>query len=379
METITTFQKEIDHLLTRVAERYPDAVCAVRRDRLRRFWDNHPAEGRIPYIVSDFSRRPDWPEVNQAYTAVQRDLILQLRSIIDHADWDDDYVPQLSTGLVQPTLPAYFGAKERYASSSVEVIPAINEPEDAERLPIIGFPPDSHGGAFLAKMRYFHEATRGAMPVAMADMQGPFSVSSQLWGIEAFLLALYTDPEEAAFLCRRAAAAAAAYYRLMRDAVAGNWSPCHCFPCLWMPPDAGVCLSEDLLAVVSPDNTRQFINPGLDTLGKEFGGALVHTCGSLNHTIVALAEVETLFGVNCSSSETDVRKLARSMGNRFCYIIHHAQVHDPALPLLEIDEQAALVRDVFGDRLAAVAILTPVKGPVSVEHYAARVRQAAEL
>jgi len=379
MGITTTFQNEVDGLLDRVAERYPDAVCTDRRKRLRRFWGNRPAEDRVPYIVADFAPRPIWPEVNSAYSALQRDLVLQLRGIIDHADWDDDYVPQLSTGLVQATLPAYFGAKERRASDSVEVIPVINEPEDVERLPVIGFPPDSHGGMFLAKMRYFHEMIRGVMPIVMADMQGPFSVASQLWGIEPFLLAAYTDPEEISLLCRRSAAAATVYYRLMRDAVENNWSPCHCFPCLWMPPDAGVCLSEDLLAVVSPDTTRQFINPGLATLGEEFGRTLVHTCGSLNHTIGALAEVDTLFGVNCSSSETDVRKLVSTSGDRFCYIIHHALVHDPALPVLEIDKQAALVRDVFGDRLAAIAILTPVTGPVSAERDAARVRHAAEL
>jgi len=357
------FAKHIEELMAEIAVCYPPERIAATKARLADFWAHRPAKDRLPYVVNDFwKRRRDWPAIPEAFTPVQKNLVEQLRGIIEHAVWNDDFVPTLENGLIQATIPAYFGAVEEKIEGSVHVKPMIADPSDVFTLAEIGYPPDSFGGELLAKMHFFREATGGRLPVAETDMQGPFSVASHIWGIQEFLLATLADPVEAQHLIERTTVAVREYYRLMRNAVEGEWSPCHCFPWIWMPSDAGVCLSEDLLVVVSPDVTRRFIVPAIDEIGKEFGRVLVHTCGNLNPTARALGESQTLMGVNCSSSETDIRILAETMGDRFIYIIHHALVHDPKLETLDIYGQARLFRETFGGGLTAVSLLNPVVG-----------------
>ena len=354
------FQADVDWLLAEIDSLYPPGEIAERKEKLNRFWHGKTAETRLPYIVMDFSFKKNWQQLPDTYTQMQRELIDNLRAIIEHAAWHDDYVPTLNPGLIQATIPSCFGAKEEYAEKSVRVVPAIKDPSDVETLPYIGFPPDSPGGNLLSKMKFFQEMTYGKIPINAPDMQGPFSAASQLWGIQEFLLATYTNPDEVNLLLRRTTKAVIEYFKLMRQAVGDNLSPCHCYPCLWMPPDCGRCVSEDFLAIVSPETTRTFINPALAELGREFGKILVHTCGSLNHAASVIREIDVLCGVNCSSSETDIQKLIRTAGKDFLYIIHHAGVHDPALKVFDLEGQGKLCRDVFGREYCAVALLTPV-------------------
>ena len=382
-----SFQDESGYLLGLVREAYPEALLERRRARLRRFWARKPAEGRLPYVVWDMRLRQEWPASPPEYTPLQHGLIWQLRVMAEHAAWDDDFLPTFSPGLVQATIPAYFGAVEMKTDQAVKVVPMIpeEEPGKAWSLPEIGYPPDSHGGRLLASMRYMRQLSGGALPISEADMQGPVSVAGHLWDVQGLLTAFYAAPDAVRHLLGRTAQAVIAFLRLMREAVDGHWSPCHCFPCIWMPPDAGVCLSEDLLAVISPDSTREFMNPALDQVGREFGGVLAHTCGNLLPAAPALAESQTVFGVNCSSSETDILKLAERTGSRFCYIIHHsgarAGVNDPGLPALDLEGQARLCREAFSDRLAGLPLLSPgrLDGDLDPARDGDRLRRALEI
>jgi len=370
------FEKYIAELMDEVAACYPPEHIASTQARLTNFWAHRAAKDRMPYVVFDFAQRRDWPALPEAFTPVQKDLIWQLRGMIEHADWGDDYIPVLTPGIIQAAIPAYFGALEERIEGSVRVKPIIADPSDIYKLAEIGYPSDSYGGTLLAKMRYFRETTGGRIPVAMPDVQGPFSVATHVWGMQEYLEATLADPVEAEYFMQRTTAAVLKFLKLSREAVDGEWMPWHIFSAPWKPPGSGVSMSEDMLSVVSPDVVRKFIVPSLEAIGRKYGRVFVHTCGNLNHTVRVAAEARSLGGVNVSSSETDIRLLAETMGDRFIYLIHHALVHDPALETFDIYGQARLFREVFsGSGLTAAAILMPVVGTCDAVQDAEKIRE----
>jgi hypothetical protein len=344
----TDVEKIIDDLIGRVKERYPKQRIQKIKDRTNAVWFGRPPQDRLVYIsCENFERTRDLPEIPAAATPSQRELIEQLQTIINHSDWDDDFFPAIASGLRQVTIPSYFGCVEESAGNANHVKPIIREAANVYQLPEIGFIPGTVGGDILEKMRYFHQRTHGQIPVFMTDMQGPFSVAAQMWGIEDFLMATYDRPKEVHFLLQKCTDIIINYYRLMREAVEGNWVPMHCHPLLWMPEEKGVAVSDDFAAIVSPDIIRCFTRPYMEQIAAVFGGVVVHSCGSINHAIGELCQIKGLVGLNFSSTETDFKKVAEEVDPDKVLIVHNTAVHRDDLPLLDPVQQIELCKKVF--------------------------------
>ncbi|MDR0730121.1 MAG: hypothetical protein LBF63_00505 [Treponema sp.] len=326
--------------LDEIDEVYPPERKRKIIDRSERFWKGEKAGDRIPYAAMVLGTADDIPD---DLSPQDRELVTALAGIAKHGrDWDDDYYPALSPGLRQSTLPSYFGCIEEHASDSVRVKPVIAEPADVYKLPRLDYDdPHTSGGEMLAKMRYWRNMTKGRILMYETDMQGPFSVASQIWGVEQFLLAIYESPEEVRFLADCCTDMLTGFTRKMFDAAEGGLIPYHCHPWLWFPKENGMALSEDLVAVISGETVEEFINPCLEKVVKSFGGVVVHTCGDMNHVLDALCKVKGLKGVNFSSSETDLQKALHIKRKDLRVVCHGAPVAKPGLPLRTPLEHAA--------------------------------------
>jgi len=372
------FTSRVSFLLDQIDTLYPPELVQKRKAHLTNYWSKKPAKGHVPYIVTQFPQ-PEDATIPDDLNEWERDLLTQLYSIIGHAGWRDDYVPILSNGIIQALVPAYFGCTEEHASMSLRTKEVIKDPKDVYDLPELGFGPETLGGKKLEQMAWQLEMTQGRVAIAETDMQGPFSVASQVWNVQDFLFAIYECPDEVTHMVQRAIKAENEYLHLMDKTIGDNLSSCHCGPCVWMPRSHGVCISEDLLAVVSPDTVSQYINPGLEAVGKEFGGVLVHTCGSMNHSIPRLMEVPHLFGVNCNSSETHIPDMVDAGGTRLLYLTHSGQVTRSDLRQLDPWEQAAQACEVYADRVAGMAMIIPFDTPLDAAQDAGRFEEIMAL
>jgi hypothetical protein len=337
----------IDSLIEKVLEKYPPERVARIKAHTNAVWHGHPMQDRIVYIANEGGELRGLPDIPAEANEDQRDLILQLQTIINHGDWDDDFFPAIASGIKQVAIPSYFGCVEEEVSDSNRVGPIIHDPSDVYSLPELGFVPGTVGGYLLAKMRYFHQRTGGRIPVYMTDMQGPFSVAAQIWGIDSFMLAMYDHPKEVHYLLQKCTDAIIKYYRLMRETVEGNWVPMHCHPRLWLPEDVAVAASDDFLAIVSPKCTRDFSRPYLEQIAEAFGGVVVHSCGSINHAVGELNKVKGLVGLNFSSTETNLEQLAEEVDPRIALVVHCTDVHRDDLPPLTSVQHLELCRRVF--------------------------------
>lgn len=367
--TDDTVNQCIARLLDRIDAAYPEARKSAIRARMQAFWNGGMCADRLPYAVLVFGGAPQLPADTPAR---DRELVGQLAAIAAHGEkWDDDFYPALSTGVRQVNLPSYFGCVEEFSSASVKVKPIIRDASDVYSIPTPGFIPGSAGWDTLEKLAHWREKTSGRVSFYEPDMQGPFSVASQVWGIEDFLYACYDEPEAVHHLLSLCTDAAIEYTQKMTDAVDGDMLRFHCQPCLWYPKEKGLAVSEDMVAVVSKETTREFIVPYLARIADAFGGVAVHTCGSMNHVIPTLCAVNKLTGLNFSSAETDVPRAMADKARDVRIVCHNGLLASTGLTRLNPFEHARLLRDLavqYNEQLFCIQInfdgdLTPADDP----------------
>ena len=325
--------KLIQEQLDRIDKAYPQKRKADIVSRMTAFWNGEYPADRFPYTFLETKSDMDIPENIKGF---DRELLVQLSAIAYHGEnYDDDFYPALSPGIRQITLPSYFGCVEEFASESVRVKPVVTEAGDVYKLPEIGFGPETAGGEMLARMRHWRGRTEGRLAFYETDMQGPFSVASQIYGIEEFLYACYDNPDEVHYLVNKCAEVFIDFSKKMFEIAGKDLIPFHCMPCLYYPQSKGIALSEDLVAVISPDIAREFINPYAEKIAREFGGVVIHTCGSMNHVINALSEIHGLVGVNFSTCETDLADMAAKIKDKLIVVSHNSPLTTGSLPLLD--------------------------------------------
>jgi len=323
-----TAQDRVDFLLDELDQVYPDSRKTAIRQRMQDFWAGKMPQDRFPYAAMEYGAPcTDFP--SDAAPA-QRDLICRLHNLVQHGKrWQDDHYPALSMDIRQVNLPSYFGCVEEFASKSVRVRPEISDPEDVYNLPRTHFAPGTAGCETLDTLALWRKMTRGRVSFFEPDMQGPFSTASQVWGVEDFLLACYESPEEVQYLIDQSCDAVLEFTQKMTDAVEGDMLRFHCHPCLWYPIEKGLAVSEDLVAVVSPKISEQFMVEPLTRIARETGGVCVHTCGSMNHTIPVLCQVPGLMALNFSSAETNVAQAMEQKRKDVRLVVHNGLLATP--------------------------------------------------
>ena len=327
-----TADKIITELLDRIDKTYTEQRKAKIRSRMNAFWDGEYPADRMPYTILDLAFDLEIPE---SITGFDRELILQLHSIAKHGEiYDDEYYPALTPGVRQVVLPSYFGCIEEHASDSVKVKSIISEPEDVYTLPEVGFTKESAGGEMLEKIRYWREKTNGRIAFYIADMQGPFSVASQVYGIEEFLFSCYENPEEVHHLINKCTDVFIKFMDEMFNIVGEDLVTIHSLPCLYLSQEKGIAFSEDLVAVISPGIVKEFINPYAERIAKKYKGIVIHTCGAMNYVIDALMEIPGLIGVNFSTCETDLEDMAEKIRDKIIIVSHNGPITTGILPLL---------------------------------------------
>jgi len=136
------------------------------------------------------------------------------------------------------------------------------------------------------------------LPVRLHAVGGPLDTCCQLWKEEKFYLAMYDHPVEVEYLLEYVTEGIIQTLKWQMDIISGpvtlTW------PMVWAPLQAGVGISEDQLAVCSPDLYRKYVLKHLNRISRAFNGLTIHSCGNFEHNLANLAQVEHLNGLNFS-------------------------------------------------------------------------------
>ena len=324
--------REIEHL-------YPPERIERSKARLSAVWELRRPPDRIPFVFvgpPSADENLNFDIFNGVYTH-EESLVGQLETIIDRAALDDDYIPSLSPGYRQGTIPTAYGAKEDFRDEHIWVKPMIRDAGDIFELGHPDFRKQGVAAEILDRIRFFRSATQGRIAIQLADMQGPLGLASNMWGTGPLLEAMYTDPRAVHHLLQVMTDAFIEFVRLQVEAAEGDLIPIH-FPIVWMPSGHGVGLSEDLLALLSPQLYPIFGRPYNERIADAFGGVVIHSCGSTEHNLATLSQTRRFLGVDLGITETALPAIVDIIKKDAVILAHSSGVQCNDLPGLTPEE-----------------------------------------
>jgi hypothetical protein len=129
------------------------------------------------------------------------------------------------------------------------------------------------------------------------DFQGVLNTAALVLKQDELMVAMYTEPDK---VCRFLDAVCEQNIRFMTDLLdrAGRVDG-NIWPYVWVPHDVGVCITEDLMPLLSPEQYRRFGIPYLERISDAFGGVFIHCCGRWGQHAESLADS----GVNILGAE----------------------------------------------------------------------------
>ncbi|MBM3133774.1 MAG: hypothetical protein FJZ89_00480 [Chloroflexi bacterium] len=328
----------------------------MNRDFLRRLWALDNAERP----AFQFNVQADTgTTLLERFHDVPKMLRHQLAEFALRPDLEDDFVPAFFPYLGTAIFPSAFGCPVRWFDDQDPwARPIVDRPQAVYALPEPAVTDGDLGRVldYTRRMAQAHvgwdaEARRFTLlqdrlvprssslvtSIRMTDVQGPLDVASLIWGEEDFLVALYEHPAEVHHLMGKATRLIIDFVQEQRRIVrqAGReFIPCH-YPPIWMPEDAGLALSDDLLALLSPRLYAEFGLPYVNQLAEAFGGVFIHSCGNFRHNLGNLAQVHNLRGVDFAASETPFAAVAEALGGRAVLSVRlglNKDIHFPSIP-----------------------------------------------
>lgn len=190
----------------------------------------------------------------------------------------DDYIPHIQPQMGVGVFASAFGCKVDFPWDQFpRAHSLIKSGEPADRVNQIE-PPDVRGGLLgeiLEFAEYFNQKAGKKYPIAMTDLQGPMDTAYLIWDSCDFMMAMYDHPNEVHRLMRLCTDLIIKFVKEFRTRV-DEMVPSH-FPPVYLPDGMGITLSEDVLAVLSPDLYEKFSLPYINKISEEFGGVLIHS------------------------------------------------------------------------------------------------------
>lgn len=349
-----------------IERRYPPERIARARARLAATWDLQRPPDAIPFVYTSIpdNTGADGNMLYEARYPREQLLAYQLEQILARAAVDDDYIPSLFPGCRQGLLPTAYGAQEEWASDHYWVAPVLGDIQEAYELTPPDFTTQGVAAELLETTRFFRRATAGRLPIQMPDMQGPLDLAGNMLGAERLMMAIHDHPEAVHHLLDRMTDDFITYMHLLEAASEGTLVPIHCMPTVWLPPGRAMSLSEDLLAVISPSLYEQFAIPYNERVAAEFGGLVIHSCGSWEHNLRGVARTEGLLGVNFGVSETSPHRVAEQFGAEAVILAHcDAAITCNGLPRFDARDYVEFMFDFIKERaLRAIILLAPDEG-----------------
>lgn len=312
---------------SRPADRLPPPDWTVRdhatREFLERLWRLENEE-RPGFVIGDlgpggegvssalFSTGEAGVSVRERLLDPELYLRAQLEEIEQQAAVRGDYLPTLCPSLGVVAIPSAFGCPVVWSDDDFPAARPI-QGGDPERVFDLALPSVTDGllGRVLEYTAYFRERT--GLPIRVTDIQGPLDSAALILGHTEFLLAMHTAPHAVDCLLELVTDLTIDFVRAQREA-AGEFVPCLFQP--WMPDGTGLSLSNDDGVMISPEFHDRFCVPRLNRISREFGGIYLHSCGSWEHLLPSLENIENLRGLEFGAGETSFPAVAERFGGR---------------------------------------------------------------
>jgi hypothetical protein len=261
---------------------------------LRRFW-----AGEASFLIIQRPAYHLWGECNSV-EAVYRNNLRHMESWLS-MPWSDELPhlqPWFGTGVYANAFGCEYLWREGEAPDchvrfhSIEQVRGITTP-DWRKSPVMG--------TVLECIDVLLERTGGRFPIAFTDTQSPFDTSTLVLDTTEFFTACYTEEQTVNELMGAVTSLVIDFSREQARRIGkGRVSqPGHVIPSL--PGLGGITLSDDNLAVSSPQVNERVSLRFNQIIAEAMGGVAIHSCGVWDHTM-RLLPGRGVLAVDCSLS-----------------------------------------------------------------------------
>jgi hypothetical protein len=161
----------------------------------------------------------------------------------------------------------------------------------------------------------------GTMPLRLVNVASPLVTASMIWDYTDFMMSLLVSPKEVHHLMDMITQATIDYVNLQLDTITDLHSMGHEVLCV--PREAGLRISDDTAALLSPDLYREFGLYYNSKLAEAFGGIVVHSCGDCSHIIPAMLETPGLKGLDLTMPQNSDWTVLESAAGRVVLSLRH--------------------------------------------------------
>ena len=236
----------------------------------------------------------------------EKNLRKQFRDIIRLSILEDDYLPSFIADDRPQVQAAAFGCKVEFVDGVAWCHKAINQASDVYRLKRPDLPDDAPWiKQVLEFSAYVVDKTCGEIPLHICDMSGPLATAQMIWGAEQFMFAMYDHPQEVHHLLDMTTDLFIEFTKLQIKSAGQTLIPYHTLPYGYMPPGSGVTISEDIIALVSPELYQEYCCPYHERIADAFGHVFVHSCGHAIHAMEAVAKTKGCWGLQFGQMQLD--------------------------------------------------------------------------
>lgn len=153
-------------------------------------------------------------------------------------------------------------------------------------------------------IEHFQRSTRGDLPVATTDPQGPCANATLLWQTDEFLVACYTHPKEVHYLMNLLTEQFIEYYDAQLKIIENPAFPGHSFPL--GETGMGISMSDDNAVMLSPELYEEFCLPYYAKISEHYNGLYLHSCGNYLHNLKSILKIPKLRAINYHSSPAEM-------------------------------------------------------------------------
>jgi hypothetical protein len=210
-----------------------------------------------------------------------------------------DYgLPNIKPNQGIGVIAAAFGCEYTVNDEADPWIKSIIREENADDVYKLEIPnPETNPGFQKVWKRIESLQGLSAMPLRMVNVPSPLVSASMIWDYTSFIEATLVCPDEVHALLEKVTEATIIYIKEQFKRIKNLFSVGHESICP-VPRFAGVRVSDDTAALLSPDLYREFGVKYNNRLSREFGGIVVHSCGDTQYVAPAMMEIEGLKGLD---------------------------------------------------------------------------------
>lgn len=269
----------------------------IKDSRLKRLLDFH--NGNFPYLIAI-----DKP--CSFYTncrTIEDSFRSNLQDFEDALELSSDSLPFLEPWFGTGSYAQAFGSpyfwRDNESPACHYKYKKINEVADITK------PTVKQGEIFkliIDAISYFRNQTNSKLPICISDTQSAHDTATLILDAVEVFEASYTNPDILHSFLAKINQLIIEFTRLQFLAIGNCLAvPGHIMASSYVGGN-GFSISDDNLAVSSPQVSEKFLIPYDELLGNEFGGLAIHSCGNWTHAMPLVSKMKSVKMIDCAIS-----------------------------------------------------------------------------